>query len=67
MVILLDVGLKVRCPTHIVSIVGTSDAADVRQDRSDMSYLNISEDHRWSYRTVGVSLLLRVLNIRNSD
>lgn len=40
MIILLDVGLNVPRPsTHVVGVVGTTEAADMHQVRSDMSYL----------------------------
>lgn len=55
MVILLHVGLKVQCPTHVVGIVGTTEAADVHQVRSDMSYLRISEDLTVKYSCIFVS------------
>lgn len=56
MVTLLDAGLKVQCPSiHVVGIVGTTEAADVHQVRSDMSYLRISEDLTVKYSSIFVS------------
>lgn len=55
MIILLVVGLKVQCLTCVVGMVGTTAAAGVRQVRSGMSYLRISEDLAVKYSSVFVS------------
>lgn len=56
MIILLDVGLNVPRPsTHVVGVVGTTEAVDVHQVRSDMSYLRILGDLTVKYSPIFAS------------